>query len=964
MTDRSSRTQGPAQPVPTTALAPTVSRSRMFPTSVSGSAPPTVHGPWPEPALPQSFAVSSAPVSPSYNVQHSWSQTQYFAPSTSQLDVTQIPSYTSPPPLQALTSSLPVLKPLSLPTGYSGLPQSSVSAFLPVTGVSHHPSSVQASSTGLSYASSHHRPPTRTPILPSVRASPVSIHPPPSSQHLPSHHSPSPPVSIRPPPRLNDPIAPIPLRPIPFNNLARPITPSFHTPAAPAPPYLQFNPNPVPIHSPYSPHPSPSTPESYFRPLSVSSLHFPHRPNSAPIQPLTPLSLRMHNLPLSLPGSPAPGAPLPLAPIPPVHRSTSTYTKPDFPNLSSIPLLSTANDWAKWYSAVMQVIEATGLYDHIVDVLPADVLLDPTAYPSLPPVIDRAHFTPEELDAYRSWWTQDDIVSFVLVGKLGPIPASLIPPKRDAWGNPQRSARDILRILRTQYGVFDATSAALVRESTLSKKVIGNDVSSYVDMWRKAVLQVEGSHWDFSSYEKVQRFADGLPRTYEYEPLRVLIREGFNTHPPHGVITFHDASQAALNVELASRRLSNTHGTTPRRSQPSTSTSTSTPTSSQNPATTSATDPVVPTATATRPRCSNCGALGHVAGNCWEPGGGDVGGRDRYLAANPPRPRAHIAVASDPSLEPIVESVESEIESAPAPISVYSSSEPQPTPPSDTAFYLDFANAASPVVLASIADRFNAILDSGCTVHIIRDRKYFWSYDTSLAVPVGTANCGTLSTLAKGEVRFRILLDGQEQIICLRDCLHAPDVSINLISVGSLTEKDMRLVFEKNITSIHLPDSLSTISDLTINATVVRRLSCLHLDFVLPSNPSISRKLDDYLVLPAIEQLDSDLGFPHVPLTPHLWHRRFGHLGLDATRAVLTKSYATGIKYDGPFTDTHCIPCLIGKHPQRPFDHLARRVTQVCDLLHMDTCGPFPVQTPHGKIFFHTILDDHSNYGC
>ncbi|KAF5378189.1 hypothetical protein D9615_007558 [Tricholomella constricta] len=839
MADHPSRPQGLAQQVSTASLGPTPSRPRISSTSTSGSAPPTLHGPWPEPALPQSFAVSSAPVSPYYNLQNSWSQTQFFAPSTSQQDITQIPSYTSPPTLRPLSSSIPLLKPPSLSNAYSGLAQSSTSRLLPTSGTPL-PTSAPASSTGLSYASSHHRPPTRNSMPLPARTSPVPI--------------PSPPVSIRRSPFLNEPAAPVPLRPIPFNNLTRTFTPSIHTPVAPAPPYFQFNPNPAPSH--YSPQPSPHT--SRFSPrLSVSSLHLPHRPMSVPTQSLTPISLPLHQFPYSLPASPALNPPAVL----PVTRSLSTYTKPDFPNLSSIPVLSTANDWTKWYSAVMQVIEATGLFAHVVDVLPSNVLLDPTAYPSLPPVIDKANFTPEELDAYRSWWTQDDIVSFVLVGKLGPIPASLIPPKRDAWGNPQRSARDILRILRTKYGVFDAASAALVRDTTLAKKVVGNDVSSYVDMWRKAVLQVEGSHWDFSSYEKVQRFADGLPRTYEYEPLRVLIREGFNTNPPHGVITFHDASQAALNVELASRRLSNTHGPAPRRSQPPSSSSNLTPNTGQNPTTAPATDPTTPTSSATRPRCSNCGALGHVAGNCWEPGGGDVGGRDRYLAANPPRPRAHVAVASDPSLDPIVESVESEIESAPAPVSTYPLPEPQPTTPSDTAFYLDCANAASPVVLASLADRFNAILDSGCTVHIIRDRKFFWTYDTSLAVPVGTANCGTLSTLAKGEVRFRILLDGQEQIICLRDCLHAPDVPINLISVGSLTEKDMRLVFEKNVTSIHLPDSFSPTSDLTINATVVRRLSFLHLDFVLPSNSSDPPGLDDFLVLPAIEQLDSDLRF-------------------------------------------------------------------------------------------------------
>ncbi|KAF5376297.1 hypothetical protein D9615_008558 [Tricholomella constricta] len=29
----------------------------------------------------------------------------------------------------------------------------------------------------------------------------------------------------------------------------------------------------------------------------------------------------------------------------------------------------------------------------------------------------------------------------------------------------------------------------------------------------------------------------------------------------------------------------------------------------------------------------------------------------------------------------------------------------------------------------------------------------------------------------------------------------------------------------------------------------------------------------------------------------------------------------------------------------------------------MDTCGPFPVQTPQGHTLFHSILDDFSNFG-
>ncbi|KAF5374519.1 hypothetical protein D9615_009037 [Tricholomella constricta] len=820
-----------------------------------------------DPPLPQSFAVSSAPASPFFATQNiplsssqhcnvhppdSWSQTPFLPPTASQQDLTQVPSYSSPRPTFPSPSLVP-------------LPQVMHAPLLPP------PPPPPASSAGLSYVSSAHLPIVQHPFPTPVRS--PSIH----SLHS-THHILSPPVSHASLHRPIDPVAPVPLRPILFDNINRIVSPSHHSSIAPAPPYFQHQFNPVPHFSP-QPNRPPVHSGSSFRSLSASSLHLPFRPASAPrLSPLSP-SLRLQQLPRSLPASPAIPAfasPVPLTAAISPTRSLSTYTKPDFPNLSSIPLLTSANDWTKWHSAVLQVIEATGLYDHIVDVLPAEFILDPTAYPSLPPQIDRAHYTSEELDLYKAWWTQDDVVSFVLLGKLGPIPLSLIPPKRDAWGNPQRTARDILRLLRTKYGVYDAVSAAAVRESVLSKKVVGNDVTSYVDAWRKAVLQVEGSHWDFSSFDKVQRFADGLPRTFEYEPLRVMIREGFNSNPPHGVISFHDASQAALNIELASRRLSSVHPSAPRRSQASSSSGPAS--SSANASTPSSTDPPAVPPQATRPRCSNCGAIGHVAGNCWEPGGGDVGGRDRYLAANPPRPRAHVAIAPDTPLDPIVESTEPEIEPATEPISAYAPPDASLPAVPDTALYLDFANVTSPVVLASLADRFNAILDSGCTVHIIRDRKYFWTYDTTLAVPVGTANCGTLTTLAKGEVRFRITIDGIEQIVSLQDCLHAPDVPINLLSVGSMTEKNVRLVFEKNITSIHFPDNVNRVPTHSINATVVRRLSFLHLDFVLPPDSSTPNDPEFLIALPAVDRLDTDLFYHRVDPTPNLWHRRFGHL--------------------------------------------------------------------------------------
>ena len=38
-------------------------------------------------------------------------------------------------------------------------------------------------------------------------------------------------------------------------------------------------------------------------------------------------------------------------------------------------------------------------------------------------------------------------------------------------------------------------------------------------------------------------------------------------------------------------------------------------------------------------------------------------------------------------------------------------------------------------------------------------------------------------------------------------------------------------------------------------------------------------------------------------------------------------------------------------------------MSQVAELIHMDRCGPYPVQTPDGKQYFYVLLDDKANFG-
>ena len=91
-------------------------------------------------------------------------------------------------------------------------------------------------------------------------------------------------------------------------------------------------------------------------------------------------------------------------------------------------------------------------------------------------------------------------------------------------------------------------------------------------------------------------------------------------------------------------------------------------------------------------------------------------------------------------------------------------------------------------VLLSMAGSYNALLDSGCTHHIIRDRSLFRDY-LPKSISVGTANCGSLDALGSGDVEFRYPFGDRFIIFTLHGCLYAPAAPINLLSVGALVER-------------------------------------------------------------------------------------------------------------------------------------------------------------------------------
>ncbi|KAK0449956.1 hypothetical protein EV421DRAFT_1899472 [Armillaria borealis] len=100
--------------------------------------------------------------------------------------------------------------------------------------------------------------------------------------------------------------------------------------------------------------------------------------------------------------------------------------------------------------------------------------------------------------------------------------------------------------------------------------------------------------------------------------------------------------------------------------------------------------------------------------------------------------------------------------------------------------YLDVMNEKAYILLAQM---IKILLDSGCTAHIFKEQKFFWTYNEDQAIDVKTANCGVLSTKARGEIHIRVkCISGTHMVVSLMDCLHAPEVPMNLVSVSALME--------------------------------------------------------------------------------------------------------------------------------------------------------------------------------
>jgi len=697
------------------------------------------------------------------------------------------------------------------------------------------------------------------------------------------------------------------------------VLPSVHSP----PPSTLLS--PIDINAHYNPlyrHTPTPLLHSHYTP--VQSIHS-HRSQASPFPShASPAHFLNHDQPQQL------------API--IIPSSS---RPSLPSTKEIPLLTGTADWGPWNAQVKNTIIHSNVFSHIAEEPLPGSTYDPGLMPSHPPIV-----TPDssrtELETFERWWSDDGVASHVLISRLSPSVLASVPELNERFGQ-RRSARFIYNTLQNLYGCGDYAAAAIVEEKLrVLSCTSAAFVPKYVSQWRTSVNQMQTAGHLPPMRKLLQMFADGLPTmVVSYTNLHDIIMTSLNgpdNNLPTLLDVFERSSQIAKDQERHKIRTSTTSsGCNTTRTSNSSTDATSNGQKGSTP----------PSSTSPSPNSSSSGTMPRAA-----PRGGGKEGQGRRDER--PRPQANLA-----SIKEVPEEARPPDPNPPpsAPSAAFAAMSVTSTNDIDFESYMmpeayelsELLNKES--FLATMSTQFSTILNSGCTNHIIRDRHFFWTYHADESISIRTANCGSLAALGRGDVHVQFMVGDRKITWRLRNCLHAPEVPINLISVGALQESGMTISFAQDSTILSFP-LMSKLEGVRFPALVSQRLSFLDLQFLEPSPKPIED--DCYTAFPS---------FPDAALTPDLWHRRLGHPGLDTTRNVLTKSYATGVVWKGTISREHCIPCLVGKSPQIPYSNKGNRAENVCDLIHMDTCGPYPVQTPHKERYFVIMLDDKSNYG-
>lgn len=235
----------------------------------------------------------------------------------------------------------------------------------------------------------------------------------------------------------------------------------------------------------------------------------------------------------------------------------------------------------------------------------------------------------------------------------------------------------------------------------------------------------------------------------------------------------------------------------------------------------------------------------------------------------------------------------------------------------------------------------NWCLDSGSTSHLCKDTKYFNEFTENTNGTLNLASNASTKINAKGSASMKTVLDGKTRNVTLNEALHVPNLRMNLLSVGKITDKGFKVLFEEE------------------SAKIINREEKTILK---------AKRIDGLYYLPEIgHKYESTMKRRTSSEEAHLisietWHRRMGHLNIKDLVESHRKGNILGIDIKYSNEDLHCETCIRGKMNRIPFPKRSEHNSNLLEIIHSDICGPMRIESNGKAKYFATFIDDYSRW--
>lgn len=223
------------------------------------------------------------------------------------------------------------------------------------------------------------------------------------------------------------------------------------------------------------------------------------------------------------------------------------------------------------------------------------------------------------------------------------------------------------------------------------------------------------------------------------------------------------------------------------------------------------------------------------------------------------------------------------------------------------------------------------ILDSGASIHLIKDRSLFTEYEPMQAA-ITVANQSCVMAVAKGVIQFRV----GDINLRVEEAYHVPDCVANLLSVQQLINRNSGCQFHMSSSGSYLQLDPT----VTIPCKTVGKLAVIEAE---------ARLLEP---------------FGCISMDANSFHRIMGHANLEYIKQLAAKAKITLVGARGKHA-RECEVCIQAKAKDKPLPKKSSSSPenyQRGQLTFLDLAGPVTPQTPQGNKYVIVFVDARTRY--